>query len=114
MVRRIYEGDDAKIDSAFTLYYMAVNVGATASQIATPLIAIAFGWHVAFAVTPPSLFDNVSNGDLNKYFKSEKLVAYEIATGKPRWFGPAGGGGAYGLGGGAMAPGGALATRAPH
>ena len=34
MVRRIYEGDDAKIDSAFTLYYMAVNVGSTVSDAA--------------------------------------------------------------------------------
>src|SRR6185312_9543890 len=31
MVRRIYDGDDARIDSAFTLYYMAVNVGSTVS-----------------------------------------------------------------------------------
>ena len=27
LVRRIYEGDDARIDSAFTIYYMAVNIG---------------------------------------------------------------------------------------
>mgnify|MGYP000208003228 CR=1 FL=1 len=33
MVRRIYEGDDAKIDSAFTLYYMAVNIGSTVSML---------------------------------------------------------------------------------
>jgi POT family proton-dependent oligopeptide transporter len=50
MVRRIYEGNDAKIDSAFTIYYMAVNVGATVSQLATPVIKDHFGWHAAFAV----------------------------------------------------------------
>ena len=50
MVRRIYEGDDAKIDSAFTLYYMAVNVGSTVSMIATPLIKDHWGWHAGFAV----------------------------------------------------------------
>jgi len=50
MVRRIYEGDDAKIDSAFTLYYMAVNVGSTVSILATPLIKEQYGWHAAFAV----------------------------------------------------------------
>ena len=50
LVRRIYEGDDARIDSAFTLYYKAVNIGATASQIATPLIAQKWNWHAAFAV----------------------------------------------------------------
>ncbi len=50
MVRRIYEGDDAKIDSAFTLYYMAVNVGSTVSMLLTPWIKDRYGWHAAFAV----------------------------------------------------------------
>ncbi|HSR65591.1 MAG TPA: oligopeptide:H+ symporter, partial [Xanthomonadaceae bacterium] len=50
LVRRIYEGDDAKIDSAFTLYYMAVNIGSTFSMIATPIVAAKWGWHAAFAV----------------------------------------------------------------
>jgi POT family proton-dependent oligopeptide transporter len=49
MVRRIYEGNDAKIDSAFTLYYMAVNVGSTVSQLATPWIKDQYGWHAGFA-----------------------------------------------------------------
>src|SRR3954447_26878544 len=50
MVRRIYEGDDASIDSAFTLYYMAVNVGSTVSMLLTPWIKDQWGWHAAFAV----------------------------------------------------------------
>jgi len=49
MVRRIYEGDDAMIDSAFTLYYMAVNVGSTVSQLMTPWIKDRYGWHAGFA-----------------------------------------------------------------
>jgi POT family proton-dependent oligopeptide transporter len=48
MVRRIYEGDDTKIDAAFTLYYMAVNVGSTFSMIAAPLISKYWGWNAAF------------------------------------------------------------------
>ena len=36
LVRKIYEGDDSKIDSAFTLYYMAVNIGSTVSMLLTP------------------------------------------------------------------------------
>ena len=28
LVRKIYEGDDSRIDSAFTICYMAVNLGA--------------------------------------------------------------------------------------
>jgi len=50
MVRRIYEGDDAKIDSAFTMYYMAVNVGSTVSMLLTPWIKDNWGWHAGFAV----------------------------------------------------------------
>ncbi|HET6914337.1 MAG TPA: oligopeptide:H+ symporter, partial [Rhodanobacteraceae bacterium] len=38
LVRKIYEGDDTKIDSAFTLYYMAVNIGSTFSMLLTPVI----------------------------------------------------------------------------
>ncbi|HET7127095.1 MAG TPA: oligopeptide:H+ symporter, partial [Lysobacter sp.] len=58
LVRKIYEGDDSKIDSAFTIYYMAVNLGAMISQLLTPWLKDYFnahyghelGWHVAFAV----------------------------------------------------------------
>src|SRR6185437_13865414 len=38
LVRKIYEGDDTKIDSAFTIYYMAVNIGSMFSMTATPWI----------------------------------------------------------------------------
>jgi POT family proton-dependent oligopeptide transporter len=58
LVRKIYDGDDSKIDSAFTVYYMAVNVGSTFSMLATPWIkdyvnahwGQGLGWHVAFGV----------------------------------------------------------------
>ena len=58
LVRKIYEGDDSQIDSAFTIYYMAVNVGSTISMLLTPWIkdyvnetyGNELGWHVAFAV----------------------------------------------------------------
>jgi len=61
MISKLYEGDSAKIDSAFTMYYMAVNIGATASQLATPLIAIKFGWHMAFAVCAAGLVAGLIN-----------------------------------------------------
>jgi len=58
LVRKIYEGDDSRIDSAFTIYYMAVNLGAMISQLLTPWLkdyvnehyGNSLGWHVAFAV----------------------------------------------------------------
>jgi POT family proton-dependent oligopeptide transporter len=61
MISKLYEGDSAKIDSAFTMYYMAVNIGATGSQIATPIIALKFGWHWAFAVCAAGLVVGLLN-----------------------------------------------------
>ena len=49
LVRRIYEGDDAALDAAFTLYYMSVNVGSTVSMLLTPWLQIHYGAPVAFA-----------------------------------------------------------------
>ncbi len=67
LVRKIYEGDDSKIDSAFTMYYMAVNVGSTFSMLATPAIKDYFnaahgseiGWHVAYGVCSVGLMIGV-------------------------------------------------------
>ncbi|MER3546379.1 MAG: MFS transporter [Rhodanobacteraceae bacterium] len=58
LVRKIYEGEDSRIDSAFTIYYMAVNVGSAVSMSLTPKIKDwvnaayqnQFGWHAAFGV----------------------------------------------------------------
>jgi POT family proton-dependent oligopeptide transporter len=61
LVRRIYEGDDARLDSAFTIYYMAVNIGSTVSMLATPWIKDRWGWHAAFAVCCAGMLLGVLN-----------------------------------------------------
>ncbi len=69
LVRKIYEGDDSRIDSAFTIYYMAVNLGAMISQLLTPWLKDYFnahygnglGWHVAFAVCAVGLVVGLAN-----------------------------------------------------
>ncbi|MGH8163278.1 MAG: peptide MFS transporter [Rhodanobacteraceae bacterium] len=69
LVRKIYEGDDSRIDSAFTIYYMAVNLGAMISQLLTPWLKDYFnahygngwGWHVAFAVSVVGLLIGLTN-----------------------------------------------------
>jgi POT family proton-dependent oligopeptide transporter len=71
MISKLYEGDPAKIDSAFTMYYMAVNIGATASQLATPLIAIKLGWHVAFGVCAGGLVLGILN-----YFSMSRYLSH--------------------------------------
>ncbi len=58
LVRKIYEGDDTRIDSAFTMYYMSVNIGSMISMTLTPWIrdyvgaryGDSAGWHTAFGV----------------------------------------------------------------
>lgn len=77
LVRKIYEGDDSKIDSAFTIYYMAVNVGSTISMLLTPWVKDyvneqyqnQFGWHAAFAVCCVGLLVGLAN-----YFVMRKTL----------------------------------------
>ncbi|MGH8259051.1 MAG: peptide MFS transporter [Steroidobacteraceae bacterium] len=48
LVSRLYEREPSRLDGAFTMYYMAVNVGAMISQALTPWIRVHYGWHWAF------------------------------------------------------------------
>ena len=74
LVRKIYEGDDTKIDSAFTIYYMAVNIGSMISMTLTPWIrnevgAIYgddMGWHTAFGACSIGLVLGLINYTLMK------------------------------------------------
>jgi len=76
LVRKIYEGDDSRIDSAFTIYYMAVNLGAMISQLLTPWLkdyvndhyGNGLGWHIAFAVCAVGLLVGLANYALMRRF----------------------------------------------
>ncbi len=48
LIGQLYHGEPSKIDSAFTLYYLAVNIGSLISMVLTPIIASVYGWHAAF------------------------------------------------------------------
>jgi POT family proton-dependent oligopeptide transporter len=69
LVRKIYEGDESRIDSAFTMYYMAVNIGSMISMTLTPWIrdyvgaryGDSAGWHTAFGVCSIGLVLGLSN-----------------------------------------------------
>jgi POT family proton-dependent oligopeptide transporter len=69
LVRKIYEGDETRIDSAFTMYYMAVNIGAMISMTLTPWIrdyvgeryGDSAGWHTAFGVCSIGLLIGLAN-----------------------------------------------------
>ncbi|HBZ16871.1 MAG TPA: dipeptide/tripeptide permease DtpA [Pantoea sp.] len=46
-----YEKDDPRLDGAFTMYYMSVNIGSFMSMLATPWLAAKYGWSVAFSLS---------------------------------------------------------------
>ncbi|MGK9171858.1 dipeptide/tripeptide permease DtpA [Yokenella regensburgei] len=56
-----YAKDDPRLDGAFTMYYMAVNVGSFFSMLATPWLAAQFGWSVAFALSVVGLVITIVN-----------------------------------------------------
>src|SRR5579862_2136195 len=72
LVRKIYEGDDTRIDSAFTMYYMAVNIGSMISMTLTPWIrdyvgahyGDSAGWHTAFGACSIGLLIGLLNYSL--------------------------------------------------
>jgi len=75
LVRKIYEGDDTRIDSAFTMYYMAVNIGSMISMTLTPWIrdyvgahySDSAGWHTAFGVCAIGLMIGLTNYALRRH-----------------------------------------------
>ncbi|WP_246168952.1 oligopeptide:H+ symporter [Coxiella endosymbiont of Amblyomma sculptum] len=50
LLSKVYEETPHNLDSGFTLYYMAINMGAAISMNLTPILNRFFGWHVAFSV----------------------------------------------------------------
>jgi POT family proton-dependent oligopeptide transporter len=60
LVSRLYEDDPSKLDGAFTMYYMAINVGAFLSQSLTPWLRVRYGWHWAFLACAAGLMIGVA------------------------------------------------------
>ncbi len=71
LVSRLYEGDPSKLDGAFTLYYMAINIGAFISQSLTPWVRVHYGWHSAFLVCAIGLLLGIAQFRLQR-----RLVAH--------------------------------------
>ncbi|MDF7680832.1 dipeptide/tripeptide permease DtpA [Enterobacteriaceae bacterium ESL0689] len=46
-----YAKDDPRLDGAFTMYYMAINIGSFFSMLATPWLANRYGWSIAFSLS---------------------------------------------------------------
>ncbi len=79
LVRKIYEGEETRIDSAFTMYYMAVNIGSMISMTLTPWLrdyigaryGDSAGWHTAFGVCSIGLIIGMAN-----YFLMSRALAH--------------------------------------
>ena len=50
LIAKLYTANDPRIDGAFTMYYMAINVGSFAANMISPVVAMHFGWDVAFYI----------------------------------------------------------------
>ncbi|WON78727.1 dipeptide/tripeptide permease DtpA [Serratia sp. UGAL515B_01] len=51
LLSKCYEKDDPRLDGAFTMYYMSVNIGSFCSMLATPWLAAKYGWSIAFSLS---------------------------------------------------------------
>jgi len=56
-----YEKDDPRIDGAFTMYYMSINIGSFFSMLATPWLAAKYGWSVAFSLSFVGMLITLAN-----------------------------------------------------
>ena len=75
----IKRGDIAKRDSAYSIYYMSINVGSVASQMISPFVAHKFGWQYGFGVAALGLVVGIVNFYMGKkYFKGVASKADEL------------------------------------
>ncbi|CAH0539047.1 dipeptide/tripeptide permease DtpA [Vibrio marisflavi] len=51
LLSKCYEENDPRLDGAFTMYYMAINLGSFFSMLLTPYVAAKVGYGMAFGVS---------------------------------------------------------------
>ena len=61
LLAKVYDEGDSRLDGAFTMYYMAVNLGSFISMIVTPIIAVKMGYGIAFGVSAVGLAITILN-----------------------------------------------------
>ena len=71
LLSKVYEKTPYNLDSGFTLYYMAINIGSAISMNLTPILSRFFGWHIAFSVCFAGLVIAILN-----YFAMRKTVIH--------------------------------------
>lgn len=56
-----YDKNDPRLDGAFTMYYMAINIGSFFSTLATPWLAAKYGWSSAFSLSVVGMLITIVN-----------------------------------------------------
>lgn len=74
LLAKCYEDNDPRLHGAFTLYYMAINIGSIGALFLGPYFSEKFGWHSAFFLSFIGLLLALAN-----YFYSRHTVE-EIHT----------------------------------
>ncbi len=50
LLSKLYEGDEKHLDSAFTMYYMSVNIGSFLSMLLVPIVGGRYGLSLGFSI----------------------------------------------------------------
>ncbi|OBU26355.1 dipeptide/tripeptide permease DtpA [Photobacterium aquimaris] len=61
LLAKVYGENDPRLDGAFTMYYMAINLGSFFSMLLSPWIAEKFGYDIAFGVSAAGLVITLVN-----------------------------------------------------
>ncbi|BAH83289.1 dipeptide/tripeptide permease DtpA [Candidatus Ishikawella capsulata] len=61
LLSRCYEKEDPRINSAFTMFYMSINIGSLFAMILTPWLAAKYNWNVAFSLSVIGLLITLIN-----------------------------------------------------
>lgn len=84
LLSKCYEDNDPRLDGAFTLYYMAINIGSFFSMVLSPVIASHYGWQAGFTLSSVGLIVGV----INYYFFHKTVKKIDSEPGlRPMNFG---------------------------
>ena len=70
LVSKLYKAGDHRIDSAFTIYYMSINIGSFVSMLLCPMAKDLWGWDAGFLICCIGLIIAIAN-----YLFCHKLLA---------------------------------------
>ncbi len=71
LLSKCYQENDPRLDGAFTLYYMAINIGSLSAMLSVPIIESHTNWQVGFSVCSLGLVIGILN-----YFYFYKTVKH--------------------------------------